>query len=412
MPKSFPLAGLANDKNIRIFVTCYATIPAQPELHGNIKNEDMKFSVSSANLLKGILTVQRAIPAKATEAILEDYLLVLKGNVLELTASDMEITLKTELEVTTAEEGSIAIPARQITDLLKELPDQPLTISTISESSFSCAWSSGESTLPYFNPDDYPKAPQTSPEAKKIEVPAQSLVDGISNTVYASSDEENRPIMNSIFFDIKADATTLVASDLQKLICFTADDVKSAGDATFILGKRHANVLKAILGKSEENVTVTFDDKFAIFRFGQTTMVSCLVVGKYPDYRTIIPKNNSNILKINRVQLLNTVRRIAVCSPKASNHIKFELTPGSLEVSAQDVGFEIAAHEKVNCQYDGDDLAIGFKSTHIVDILSNLACDEIVMKFADKRRSALILPSEEEAAKVKVFGIVMPIMVR
>ncbi|MBO7640433.1 MAG: DNA polymerase III subunit beta [Bacteroidales bacterium] len=372
----------------------------------------MKFSVSSANLLKGILTVQRAIPAKATEAILEDYLLVLKGNVLELTASDMEITLKTELEVTTAEEGSIAIPARQITDLLKELPDQPLTISTISESSFSCAWSSGESTLPYFNPDDYPKAPQTSPEAKKIEVPAQSLVDGISNTVYASSDEENRPIMNSIFFDIKADATTLVASDLQKLICFTADDVKSAGDATFILGKRHANVLKAILGKSEENVTVTFDDKFAIFRFGQTTMVSCLVVGKYPDYRTIIPKNNSNILKINRVQLLNTVRRIAVCSPKASNHIKFELTPGSLEVSAQDVGFEIAAHEKVTCQYDGDDLAIGFKSTHIVDILSNLACDEIVMKFADKRRSALILPSEEEAAKVKVFGIVMPIMVR
>ena len=265
---------------------------------------------------------------------------------------------------------------------------------------------------PPCNPDDYPKAPQTSPEAKKIEVPAQSLVDGISNTVYASSDEENRPIMNSIFFDIKADATTLVASDLQKLICYTADDVKSVGDATFILGKRHANVLKAILGKSEETVTVTFDDKFAIFRFGQTTMVSCLVVGKYPDYRTIIPKNNSNILKINRVQLLNTVRRIAVCSPKASNHIKFELTPGSLEVSAQDVGFEIAAHEKVNCQYDGDELAIGFKSTHIVDILSNLACDEIVMKFADKRRSALILPSEEEAAKVKVFGIVMPIMVR
>lgn len=372
----------------------------------------MKFSVSSADLLKGILTVQKAVPAKATEAILEDYLLILKGKVLELTASDMEITLKTELEVATEEEGSIAIPARQITDLLKELPDQPLTISTIGESSFSCAWSSGESTLPYFNPEDYPQTPGTAAGAVKVEVPAQSLVDGISNTVYASSDEENRPIMNSIFFDIKPDATTLVASDLQKLICFTADDVKAASDASFILNKRHANVLKAILGKIEDTVSVTFDDKVVIFRFGQTTMVSRLVTGKYPDYRTIIPKNNSNILKINRVQLLNTVRRIAVCSPKASNHIKFELTAGSLEVSAQDVGFEIAAHEKVACQYDGEDLVIGFKSTHIIEILSNLGCDEIVMKFADKRRSALLLPSEGEAAQVKVFGIIMPIMVR
>ena len=168
------------------------------------KNDNhMKFSVSSADLLKGILTVQKAVPAKATEAILEDYLLVLKGKVLELTASDMEITLKTELEVATEEEGSIAIPARQITDLLKELPDQPLTISTLGESSFSCAWASGESTLPYFNPDDYPQTPGTGSEAVSVEVPAQSLVDGISNTVYASSDEENRPIMNSIFFDIK-----------------------------------------------------------------------------------------------------------------------------------------------------------------------------------------------------------------
>ena len=351
------------------------------------KNDNhMKFSVSSADLLKGILTVQKAVPAKATEAILEDYLLVLKGKVLELTASDMEITLKTELEVATEEEGSIAIPARQITDLLKELPDQPLTISTLGESSFSCAWASGESTLPYFNPDDYPQTPGTGSEAVSVEVPAQSLVDGISNTVYASSDEENRPIMNSIFFDIKPDATTLVASDLQKLICFTADDVKAASDASFILNKRHANVLKAILGKTEEAVSVTFDDKVAIFRFGQTTMVSRLVTGQYPDYRTIIPKNNSNILKINRA--------------------------GCLEVSAQDVGFEIAAHEKVACQYDGEDLVIGFKSTHIIEILSNLGCDEIVMKFADKRRSALLLPSEEEAAQVKVFGIIMPIMVR
>jgi len=155
---------------------------------------------------------------------------------------------------------------------------------------------------------------------------------------------------------------------------------------------------------------VTFDDKVAVFKFDDTTAICCLVVGKYPAYATIIPKNNSNILTVPRQQLLNMVRRIAVCSPKASNHIKFMLTPGSLEVSAQDLGYEIEAHDKLECDYQGDDLAIGFKSTHIIEILSNMECETIVMKFADKRRSALILPADED--KANVFGIVMPIMVR
>ena len=373
----------------------------------------MKFVVSSSELLRSILTVQKAIPAKAAEAILEDYLFVLNGDTLQITASDMEITLRTELKVErTDEEGRIAVPARQITELLKELPDQPLTISTQGDSAFECAWSSGASTLPYFNPDDYPQIQSAGEQATAIEIPVTTLAEGIASTVYASSDEESRPIMNSIFFDIKPDATTLVASDLQKLICYTADDVKAAEASSFVLNKRHAMVLKSILGKEDGTVSILFDEKTAVFRFGPTTVISCLVVGKYPDYRTIIPQNNANILNIGRVQLLNTVRRIAVCSPKASNHIKFELTAGSLEVSAQDVGFEIAAHDRIACQYDGDDLVIGFKSTHIIEILSNLTCESVVMKFADKRRSALILPAAEEGKKEKVFGIVMPIMVR
>lgn len=373
----------------------------------------MKLVVSSSELLKAILTVSKAIPAKAVESILEDYLFNLKDNILEITASDMEITLKTQIEVErTDEEGRIAVPARQITDLLKELPDQPLTISTKTENSFECAWASGASTLPYYNPDDYPQIQTTGEGATTIEMPVQTLSDGIGSTIYASSDEDSRPIMNSIYFDIKPESTTLVASDLQKLICYTAIDVKTPGQASFILNKRHAAVIKAILGKDNGDVSITFDEKIAVFRFGNTTAICCLVFGSYPDYTTIIPKNNSNILTISRVQLLNTVRRISVCSPKASNHIKFDLKEGSLEISAQDLGYEIAAHENVNCEYKGDELSIGFKSTHIIEILSNLSCETLIMKFADKRRSALILPSEEEVADEKVFGIVMPIMVR
>lgn len=375
----------------------------------------MKLVISSSELLKGLMTVSKAIPAKTTEAILEDYLFVLSGDRLEVTASDKEITMKTLLEVepvSAEDEGRIAVPARQLNDLLKELPDQPITISTISDNQFECSWSSGSSTLPYFNPDDYPESKSAGEDATTVVFPGQSLADGIGKTIYASSDEDNRPVMNSIFFDIAPDATTLVASDLQKLTCYTADDVKAPAKCSFILNKRHAAVIKSILGKDVEDVDITFDSKTAVFSFGNTTVICCLVVGKYPDYRTIIPQNNSNILRINRMQLLNTVRRISVCSPKGSNHIKFDMAAGSLEISAQDPGFEIAAHEKISCQYEGSELSIGFKSTHIIEMLSNLSCEEVVMKFVDRRRSALLLPSEEEAKSEKVFGIVMPIMVK
>lgn len=375
----------------------------------------MKFVTSSSELLKGLMSVSKAIPAKTNEAILENYLFVLGNNSLEVTASDKEITMKTSITVETSgaeDEGRIAVPARQLNDLLRELPDQPLTIRTISDNQFECIWSSGSSTLPFFNPDDYPECKSVEEDFKTVVFTGASLVDGISKTIYASSDEDNRPVMNSIFFDIKPEAATLVASDLQKLTCYTADDVKAAEPCSFILNKRHAAILKSVIGRDVEEITIEFDSKTVIFRFDNTTVICSLVVGKYPDYRTIIPQNNSNILRINRLVLLNTVRRISVCSPKGSNHIKFDLTPGSLEISAQDPGFEIAAHEKVSCQYDGSELTIGFKSTHIIEMLSNMSCDEVVMKFVDKRRSALLQPSEEELKTEKVFGIVMPIMVK
>ena len=375
----------------------------------------MKFVTSSSELLKGLMSVSKAIPAKTNEAILENYLFVLGNNSLEVTASDKEITMKTSITVETSgaeDEGRIAVPARQLNDLLRELPDQPLTIRTISDNQFECIWSSGSSTLPFFNPDDYPECKSVEEGFKTVVFTGASLVDGISKTIYASSDEDNRPVMNSIFFDIKPEAATLVASDLQKLTCYTADDVKATEPCSFILNKRHAAILKSVIGRDEEEITIEFDSKTVIFKFDDTTVICSLVVGKYPDYRTIIPQNNSNILRINRLVLLNTVRRISVCSPKGSNHIKFDLTPGSLEISAQDPGFEIAAHEKVSCQYDGSELTIGFKSTHIIEMLSNMSCDEVVMKFVDKRRSALLQPSEEELKTEKVFGIVMPIMVK
>ena len=373
----------------------------------------MKLTISSTNLLKALMDVSKAIPSKSPLPILENFLFVLKGNMLEITASDSELTLRTKIEVDNPEEdGAIAVPARHMTDLLKELPDQPLAISTVSETSFECRWAGGNSVLPYFPADDYPEIKTTGDDALKVTFPAESLVEGIQSTVYATADDEIRPAMNGIFFDMEPGSTTLVASDSHKLICYTTKDVEAAEKASFILHKKPASVLRSIIGKDDEKVEVSFDGATAQFTFGATTMVCRLVVGKYPKYRDVIPTANSNVLRIDRQLLLNTVKRVAVCSNKASNHIKLTLKPGQLEISAQDLGFALAAYEKVMCDYQGDELTIGFKSTFLSEILANMGCNGIIIKFADARRAALILPAEEEAETEQVCGILMPIMIQ
>lgn len=372
----------------------------------------MKFNVSSAELLKGILDVSKAIPTKTALPILENFLFALRGNKLVITASDQELTLRTVVEVENiSDDGSMAVPARQIIDLFKTLPDQPVNVKSTGDSSFECIWSNGNSSLPYFPAEDFPDIKGVGEDAEHIEFPAQSLVECISGTIYATADDEMRPAMNGIFFDISPESTTLVASDSHKLICYTSADVKAAQASSFILHKKPAGVLKSIVDKDGDAVQLDFDPSTAVFSFGVTTLICRLVVGKYPKYRDVIPQNNSNVLRIDRAQFLDTIRRVAVCANKASNHIKFDLKPGQVEITAQDLGFAIAAYEKLGCDYSGDELTIGFKSSFLIDILSNMNCETLVMKFADARRAALIIPSEEEEESGKMCGILMPIMV-
>ncbi len=374
----------------------------------------MEFNISSAALLKGTLDVSKAVPAKTSLPILESFLFVLDGERLEITASDQELTLRTVVQTqSTVSEGKIAVPARQLIDLLKVLPDQPITIRTIGDNSFECIWSNGNSSLPCFPADDYPNIKSANEDASQAIIPAGVLFDGISNTIYATADDEMRPAMNGIFFDMDTTGITFVASDSHKLICFSSKDIQINEKTSFILHKKPAGILKSILNKEGEDVKIKFDvnSNMAEFHFEESVMICRLVVGKFPDYTRVIPQNNSNILKIDRLQLLNTVRRVAVCANKASNHIKFELKSGQLEITAQDLGFATAAYEKIECDYNGEEMSIGFKSSFLIEILSNVNCESLVMKFADPRRAALIVPSEEEEQSLRLCGILMPIMV-
>lgn len=375
----------------------------------------MKLTVSSAELLKGLMDVSKAIPTKTGFPILENFLFSLSGDKLEITASDQELTLKTTLEVeNTEEEGEIAVPAKHLTDLLKQLPDQPITIKTVNDNTFECTWNSGSSMLPYYPADDYPKVlPPEEEVPLKLTLPEKTLAEGISGTIYATSDDEIRPAMNGIFFDIAPESTSLVASDSHKLICYTTEDTHPEIKSSFILHRKSAAVIKTLLREnSEDEVEINYGQNKIVINFNNITVASSLIIGNFPNYEVVLPKNNPNILKINRLELLNSVKRVSVCANKASNHIKLEITDQFMEISAQDLGFSIAAHEKLSCEYMGDDLIIGFKSIFLIEILSNLECDNVVIKFADKRRAALIVPSEDDEDYGKIRAIIMPIMIQ
>lgn len=373
----------------------------------------MNFTVSSSELLHGLLSVSRVISNKNQLPILDNFLFVLKNDTLEITASDLEMTLKTNVKIDKViEEGEIAVPAKLLTDSLKEFPDLPLTfIKNEKDSTIEIKWLNGESNLPYFSADDYPELPAIGEENTTISFPSSVLLSGINNTIYATAEEELRPVMNGIFFDITPNDTTLVASDSHKLVSYTREDIKAENSSSFILPKKPASILKSLLTKSDDDVKIVYDSKNAYFEFDGNILICRLVEGNYPAYRSVIPTNNPNKLYINRVDLLNASKRIAVCSNQATSHVKFSLSFNKLIISAQDLSFSISAHEVLNCTYEGDPMDIGFKSNFLIEILNNLPFDEICLQLADPCRAGLIVAADESDQEAIIKSLLMPVRI-
>ena len=372
----------------------------------------MKFTVSSSELLEGLISVSKVISSKPTLAILENFLFELKDNTLTVTASDGETTLKSNLPIAQVdEEGRTAVPAKLLTDSLKEFPDQPLTFSLSGENTMEITWSSGASKLPCFDAADFPKLPELGDVAESLTIASETLLSGINNTIYATAEEELRPVMNGIFFDIDAPKTTLVASDAHKLICFEFAGAQVSQKSSFILHKKPAAVLRSILAKVEGDISIKFDNKNAYFNFNNNILVCRLIEGTYPAYRTVIPKNNTNKMVIGRSELLNVVKRIAVCSNQISSQIKLKLSFNQVLVSAQDLTFSMSAYENLPCQYDGEEMEIGFKSNFLLEILSNLPYQNICMELADPCRAALIVSADEVNPDENVSALLMPVMI-
>ncbi len=373
----------------------------------------MKFVVSSTELLKHLNAISRVISSKNTLPILDNFLLKLEGKTLMITASDLETTLITKIELENSEEeGLIAIQAKIMLDTLKEFPEQPLTFNIDPETmAVEILSANGKFSIVGHNGEDFPVLPKIGEKHHEITLGHDLLLTGINKTLFATADDELRPVMNGIYIELSPDEITFVASDAHKLVRYKRNDAKYSDVASFILPKKPASLLKNLLPREDSDVKLEFDEKNAFFTLSGFKMVCRLVEGKYPAYNSVIPLNNPNEMVVDRVEFYTTLKRVSVFANQASNLVRLKLTPTELIVSAQDIDFAISAVETIKCEYDGQPMEIGFKSTFLVEILSNLSSEDVKMKLSDPSRAGLLLPAEKELDYEDVLMLLMPMMI-
>ena len=374
----------------------------------------MKFVVSSTELLSHLSALSKVISSKSTMPILDNFLFQLSETELTITASDLESTLITNMALDNIEgEGAIAVPAKLIIDSLKEFPEQPLTFNINSESfNVEILSDNGKFSIMGQNAEDFPEQPTLDSEgASSIDVNHVVLQKGIDKTLFATADDELRPVMNGIYIELSPDYMSFVASDAHKLVRYRRTDAKAEFESSFILPKKPAGLLKSLLPKEEFDVKVEFDDKNAIINLSNYKLICRLVEGNYPSYNSVIPTNNPNKMVIDRLNFLNTVRRVSVFSNQASNLVKLNINDNQLVVSAQDIDFSISAVERLNCEYEGDEIEIGFKSTFLQEILTNIPSGDVLVEMSDPTRAGLLLPAETDDENEDMLMLLMPMMI-
>ena len=376
----------------------------------------MKFIVSSTDLLSHLQAISRVINSKNSLPILDNFLLQLEGNTLTMTASDIETTLITSMEVETVEgSGKVAVASRLLLDTLREFSAQPLSFN-INDSNLALVITSANGSYNFIgqNGDEYPRLPQLQEDARMLTLPVSTLSSGISKTLFCTADDELRPVMNGVFFDIGPKSLTLVATDAHKLVryktVYTTSSVLDAEEAVnFILPKKPATMLKNILPKESGEVEIHFDNKNAHFKLANYTMICRQVEGRFPNYNAVIPTSNPYKIIIDRVTLLNAMKRVSVFANQASNLVKLAFSANEIHISAQDIDFSISAEETITCQFEGEPIKIGFKSSFLIEILGNINSTDIVMELSDASRAGLILPFENEQGE-EILMLLMPML--
>jgi DNA polymerase-3 subunit beta len=341
----------------------------------------MKFIVSSSQLLKQLQVLGGVINSNNTLPILDNFLFEISKNQLKVSASDLETTMSSVVDVESDSSGSIAVSARLLLDTLKTFPDQPLTFKTEGTNTIEIISDQGKYDMAYFGGDEFPKA-VSLPSPSKTVIPAHILGTAISKTIFAAGNDDLRPVMSGVFFQFSSQSLTFVATDAHKLVKYSRTDVTADQTAEFIMPKKPLNLLKGILGGSDSEVTIEYNDANAKFTFDNVVLVCRLIDGKYPNYEAVIPKENPNKLTVDRASFLNSVRRVSIFSSKTTHQIRLKMAGTELNISAEDLDFSNKADERLSCDYQGDDMQIGFNSRFLSEMLNNLNSNDVLIEMS------------------------------
>lgn len=369
----------------------------------------MRFIVSTSTLLKQLQSVSGALSNSTVLPILENFLFEIKDGNLTISATDLQTSMTTSLTVEAKENGRIAIPSRILLDTLKSLPEQPIAFN-IDDHTFAIEISAGDGKykLSGENGEDFPKIPVVE-NASSVNLPASVLAEAINKTIFAVSNDELRPAMTGVYCQLSTSSLTFVATDAHKLVRYRRKDAKAASTASFILPKKALNLLKSALPSEDINVSVEYNSTSAFFKFSNINLVCRLIDERYPDYEAVIPQNNPNKLTIDRQSFLSSLNRVAIYANKTTHQVRLKINGSELNISSEDIDFANEAHERLTCQYDGEDIEIGFNARFLIEMLKNLSCEEVMLEMSTPNRAGLLLPQNGDENE-DVLMLVMPVM--
>lgn len=372
----------------------------------------MRFTVSSTALAARLSALGRVINSKNSLPILGDFLFEVADGKLRLMASDSEVVMQTTLEMNESDsDGRFCVGSHDLLEAVKGISEQPITIDVDQQANIAkISYQNGMFSLPVENADEYPQPQQIGNQATVINIPTQVLADNINRSIFATAQDELRPVMNGIYFDLTPDCLAVVASDGHKLVRNKILNIKGEQPASFILPKKPASLLKGVLGKQAGDVVIRFDDRNAEIVFEDGVIICRLIEGRYPNYNSVIPQSNPNQLTVDRLGLLSALRRVQPFSNDSSNLIRFHVENGTLQLDAEDYDFSKTATEHMSCDYNGMPMSIGFKGSSFIEILSNFECQDVVIQLADPSRAGLVLPSEQPADQ-DVLMLMMPMLI-
>ena len=369
----------------------------------------MKFVVNSSKLLKELQKISGVLSSNNTLPILDSFLFELSKNQLKVVASDLETTIINILNVESNENGAVAIPAKILIDTLKAFSNQPLTFVINSENfGIEITSSNGNYKLSGQNANDFPKIPQLE-SPSTINLDPHAIIDAINKTIFACGNDELRPVMSGINFEINKNDLTFVATDAHKLVKHTRKGIENLSTTSFIIPKKPLNILKNIL-VDESEITINYNDTNIHFSQEDLVVICRLIDGKYPNYDAVIPVNNPNTLVIDRIMLLESLKRVAIYSNKTTHQVKLKIAGSELNISSEDIDFSNKAEERLTCDYTGSDIEIGFNSKFLIEILNNISSDSIVFELSEPNRAGVIFSNENNEEIDSTLMLVMPVM--